>query len=73
MTNLHLKDVIQRAEKNGDYYMVSELIESGFDLFMKRGRVAGYNYEDFMAYIDDAYEAYLNYRKLTEKMIGLNE
>ena len=64
-----LKDIITRAEKNGDYYMVSELIESGFNMYMKRGSMDGYNYRDFVEYINDAYNAYINYMKLKGEIL----
>ena len=64
-----LKDVIARAESNGDYFMVGELIESGFKMYMPKGQVAGYNYKDFVKYIDDAYSVYINYMKLKGKIL----
>ncbi len=67
--NDSLKDVIARAEENGDYYMVSELIESGFNMYMQRGSVDGYNYREFVNYINDAYNSYLNYMKLKGKIL----
>lgn len=62
-----LKDVIVKAEINGDYYMVSELIKSGFNMYMKNGTVSGYNYDNFVGYINDAYNTYLKYAKNKDK------
>ena len=64
-----LKDVIARAESNGDYFMVGELIDSGFNRYMANGNVAGNNYQEFVQYIDDAYSVYINYMKLKGKIL----
>lgn len=68
-TRESLKELISRAESNGDYFMVSELIESGFKMYMEKGPVEGYNYRNMVHYVDDAYSTYINYMKLKGKIL----